>query len=332
MQHAPGIAAAGLISTIPIQNWGINSDIHIKGQPPYPPHQEMLAENRIVTSGYYKVFGIRLLRGRLLDPGLDTAGAPRIVVNEAFVKKFFPQGGEPIGAHIDGENAEIVGVVTNIRQALDRPALAEMDYLADLLPVADPLDYLSGMQLVVRTKGDPQAVYGELREAIQQVDPTVPFRTPETMDEIVLDQLDFQRMESWLFGGFAMLALLLAIVGIHGLLSHEVEQNTRDIGVRMALGATRASVVRIVAGRAAAMVAVGIAAGAGLTLLASRAIAALLPQAHAVASRASLRAAGAGVSRAGCRPLPDWAGGGDASRAARGHRGPHDRTEDGVRR
>jgi putative ABC transport system permease protein len=282
LEHTPGIEAAGLVSITPIQNWGNNSDVHIKGQPPYPPHQEMLAENRIVTSGYYKTFGIRLLRGRLLDPGLDTAGAPRVVVNEAFVKKFFPQGGEPIGAHIDGENAEIVGVVSNIRQALDRPALAEMDYLADLLPVADPLDYLSGMQLVVRTKSDPQAVYGELREAIHQVDPTVPFRTPETMDEIVLDQLDFQRMESWLFGGFAMLALLLAIVGIHGLLSHEVEQSTRDIGVRMALGATRANVVRTITTRAAAMVAIGIAAGGVLTLFASRAIAALLPETHTV--------------------------------------------------
>jgi predicted permease len=282
LQHAPGIAAAGLISTIPIQNWGINSDIHIKGQPPSPPHQEMLAENRIVTNGYYKTFGIRLLRGRMLDPGLDTAAAPRVVVNEAFVKKFFPQGGEPVGAHIDGENAEIVGVVSNIRQALDRPPLAEMDYLANALPVADSLDYLSGMQLVVRAKGEPQAVYGELREAIHQVDPTVPFRTPETMDEIVLDQLDFQRMESWLFGGFAMLALLLAVIGIHGLLSHEVEQSTRDIGVRMALGATRANVVRTITTRAAAMVAIGIAVGGLLTLFASRAIAALLPETRTV--------------------------------------------------
>jgi ABC-type antimicrobial peptide transport system permease subunit len=134
------------------------------------------------------------------------------------------------------------------------------------------------MSLVVRAKGDPKAIYGELREAIHAVDPTVPFRTPETMDEIVLDQLDFQRMESWLFGGFAMLALLLSVVGVHGLLSHEVEQSTRDIGVRMALGATRASVVRIIAGRAAAMVAAGIAAGAVLTLLAGKAIAAVLPE------------------------------------------------------
>jgi predicted permease len=282
LEHAPGIAAAGIISTIPIQNWGINSDVHIKGQRPYPPNQEMLAENRMVMPGYYRTFGIHLVRGRLLDPALDTsAGAPKIVVNQAFVKKFIPPGMDPVGAHIDDGNAEIVGVVTNVRQALDQPPLAEMDYLASEMPPEERRAYLTGMDLVVRTPGDPRAIYGELREAIHQVDPTVRFRTPETMDEIVLDQLDFQRMESWLFGGFAMLALLLAIVGIHGLLSHEVEQSTRDIGVRMALGATRSSVVRIVAGRAAAVVAVGIAAGAVLTLLASRAIVAVLPQAHA---------------------------------------------------
>jgi predicted lysophospholipase L1 biosynthesis ABC-type transport system permease subunit len=155
--------------------------------------------------------------------------------------------------------------------------MAEADYIVNELPQAQRLDYLGGMQLVVRAKGDPRAAYGQLRDAIQQVDATVPFRTPETMDEIVLDQLDFQRMESWLFGGFAALALLLAIVGIHGLLSHEVEQSTRDIGVRMALGATRASVVRTIARHAATVVAGGLAAGAVLTLLAGKAIAAILP-------------------------------------------------------
>jgi predicted permease len=280
LQHAPGIAAAGVISTTPIQNWGINSDVHIKGQPPYPPNQEMLAENRFVMPGYFKVFGIRLVRGRMLDPAIDNnPKAIKILVNEAFVKKFIPPGMDPLSAHTD-DNAEIVGVVTNVRQALDRPPLAEMDYIPSEMPVDVRREFLSGVSLVVGAKGDSKAIYGELREAIHAVDPTVPFRTPETMDEIVLDQLDFQRMESWLFGGFAALALLLAIVGIHGLLSFEVEQDTRDIGVRMALGATRGNVVRTVTSRAAAMVAAGIAAGAVLTLVASKAIAAVLPQVY----------------------------------------------------
>lgn len=297
LQHAPGIASAGFINITPIQNWGSNSDVHIKGQPPYPPNQEMLAEQRVVTPGYYQVFGIRLVRGRLLDLGLDTsAGAPKIVVNEAFVKKFIPPGMDPVGAHIDDGNAEIVGVVTNVRQALDRPPLAEMNYLASEMPPEDRHSYLESMSLVVRAKGDPKALYGELREAIHAVDPTVPFRTPETMEEIVLDQLDFQRMESWLFGGFAALALLLAVVGIYGLLSFEVEQGTRDIGIRMALGATRANVLRIVTGRAAAMVAGGVAAGALLTLIASKAIAAVLPEAY---EAHTMRAAHLSVEQAG---------------------------------
>jgi ABC-type antimicrobial peptide transport system permease subunit len=102
------------------------------------------------------------------------------------------------------------------------------------------------------------------------------------MGEIVLDELRFERMESWLFGGFAVLALMLAVVGIYGLLSHEVEQGRRDIGIRMALGATRALVLRVVATRAVAMVTAGLAAGALLTFLANRAIAALLPYSSGV--------------------------------------------------
>jgi ABC-type antimicrobial peptide transport system permease subunit len=133
------------------------------------------------------------------------------------------------------------------------------------------------MQLVVRTEGNPRVAYASVRDVLHQVDPTVPFRTPETMEEIVLDDLRFERMESWLFGGFAVLALVLAVVGIYGLLSHEVEQGRRDIGIRMALGATRALVLRVVATRATAMVAAGLAAGALLTFFANRAIAAVLP-------------------------------------------------------
>jgi predicted lysophospholipase L1 biosynthesis ABC-type transport system permease subunit len=214
----------------------------------------------------------------MLDTGLDGPKGPlRTVVNEAFVRKFFAHGGDPIGATVDTWNATIVGVVSDVRQDLGQPPMAEMDLLATSVPQEFKMATLRNMQLVVRTEGDPRAAYDSVREVLHQVDPTVPFRTPETMGEIVLDDLRFERMESWLFGGFALLALLLSVVGIYGLLSHEVEQGRRDIGIRMALGATRALVLRVVATRAAAMVAVGLAAGAMLTFLANRAIAAVLP-------------------------------------------------------
>jgi putative ABC transport system permease protein len=284
LEHMPGIAAAGLINITPIQSWGSNSDIHIKGQPTPPPNQEVLGENRFVTPGYFRTFGIHAIRGRMLDPGLDGPKGPlRIVVNEAFVRKFFAHGGDPIGATIDNwHDATIIGVVSDVRQDLGQPPMAEMDLLASSVPPEYKMATLRTMQLVVRTAGDPHTAYASVRDVLHQVDPTVPFRTPETMGEIVLDELRFERMESWLFGGFAVLALMLAVVGIYGLLSHEVEQGRRDIGIRMALGATRALVLRVVATRAAAMVTAGLAAGALLTFLANRAIAALLPYSSGV--------------------------------------------------
>ena len=101
------------------------------------------------------------------------------------------------------------------------------------------------MQLVVRTKVDPESIVPALRAAFHDVDPTLPFRTPETMRTVIADTLIFERLENWLFGTFAALAALLAIVGMYGLISHEVELSTRDIGVRLALGASRG---RILAG------------------------------------------------------------------------------------
>ena len=96
--HLQGAKAVGMIDILPIQSWGRNSDIHIKGQPPYPPTQEMLAETRVVSPGYFPAMGIRLLRGRFLTPGLDTPNQPpSVVVNQAFVKKFFSNGQDPIG-------------------------------------------------------------------------------------------------------------------------------------------------------------------------------------------------------------------------------------------
>lgn len=297
LEHTPGVSAAGLINIAPIQSWGSNSDVHIKGQPTPPPNQEVLAENRVVTPGYFRTFGIRLLRGRMLDPGLDGPGQPlRIVVNEAFVRKFFAHGGDPIGAVVDSWNATIIGVVSDVRQDLGQPPMAEMDLPAFAVPAEYKMPTLHSMQLVVRTEGDPRNAYAAVRDVLHQVDATVPFREPETMDEIVRDQLRFERMESLLFGGFAVLALVLAVVGLYGLLSHEVERGRRDIGVRMALGATRAHVLSGVARRAVSMVLAGLVAGAALSVAAQHAIAAVLPpDGSGAPTSASLLTGGAGA-------------------------------------
>lgn len=274
----PGVNAVGVISILPIQNWGSNSDIHIAGQPPYPPKQEMLAEGRMVSTGYFDVFGIKLRSGRMLSPSLDKPDNPSspVVVNERFVEKFKLTDANAPTQRIDDADKEanwtrIVGVTGSVRQDIYEPALAERDWLIDAVPVKDRPDVLNAMSLVIRTD-DPMTLVPALRAAIHDVDPTVPFKEAYTMEDVVTKTLVFERMEGWLFGVFAGLALVLALIGQYGLLSHEVEQGTRDIGVRMALGASRRQIMGMVLKRISWMLGMGVAAGLVVTLLARRTI------------------------------------------------------------
>jgi putative ABC transport system permease protein len=279
VSHLPGVQAAGFINLLPIEQFGSNSEIHIAGQPPYPLNQEMLAENRMVSTGYFDVMGIPLRRGRSLSPALDRTGnsAATVVVNDAFVRKFIPAGLDPAVQRIDDDDKQekwtrIVGVAGNIRQDLEEPPLAERDWLMDELPVAERADMFSSMVLLVRTTGDPAQAIPAVRAAVHDLDPTVPFAEPRTMVEVVSETLAFQRMESWLFGIFASLACALSLVGLYGLVSHEVEQSMRDIGVRMALGASRPRILGMVLRQVAWMLVAGAAVGLVLTFFARKLI------------------------------------------------------------
>lgn len=269
----PGVRAVGLIDMIPIDSWGSNSDVHVTGQPPYPKNVEMLAENRMVSAGYFEVFGVPLRAGRTLSTNLDRSEnkAGTAVANQAFVQRFLPAGYGPSTPHIDDhdkseEKTAIVGVMGSVRQDIRESALPEMDYLLDEIPVKDRATALSTMELVVRASGDPKTLIPALQNAVREVDPTVPLADPRTMTEVIAEQLAFERMESWLFSIFASLALVLALVGLYGLVSHEVELSTRDIGVRMALGATRQSVLSMVLRRVTWMLLAGTVVGLLLTL------------------------------------------------------------------
>jgi predicted permease len=279
VDHLPGVRAAGFINLLPIEQYGTNSDIHIAGQPPYPPNQEMLAEGRIVSTGYFDVMGTPLHNGRKLSPSLDRLGnaAATVVVNDAFVQKFIPKGLDPTAQRIDDADKQenwtrIVGVTGNVRQNIYDSPLAERDWLMDEIPPKVRGDIFADMFLVVRTSGDPRQQISAIRAIVHELDPTVPFAEPETMSEVVSETLVFERMESWLFGIFASLALALALVGLYGLVSHEVEQATRDIGVRMALGATRNRILGMVLSRVTWMLAAGTVAGLVLTIAARKLI------------------------------------------------------------
>ena len=275
----PGVRAVGVIDMLPIRQFGSNSDIHIAGQPPNPPNREMLAENRIVSAGYFDVFGISLHRGRFLSPALDRPenAAPAVVVNQAFVGKFIPQGLDPTAQRIDdAAKAEnwtcIVGVTSNVRQDLYEAPFAERDFLINELPPSEQPILAGGMWLVLRFDGSPASINPALRAALHEVDPTVPFIEPRTMTQVVSESLVFERMESWLFGIFASLGVVLALVGLYGLVSHEVELRTRDIGIRMALGSSRKRVLGMVLRRVAWMLGAGAVAGLVLAVAARKVI------------------------------------------------------------
>jgi putative ABC transport system permease protein len=274
----PGVRSAGVIQLLPIESYGWNSDITIVGQPPAPPNQERLAEDRYVDPGYFQAMGIHLVRGRMIDPKIDNPKSQQIaVVNEAFVKKFFPNGEDPIGKQIKQDIPQtIVGVVSSVRQDIYAPPLAEIDYPTSELPVDDARNLLASMHLVVRSTLPAESLVPGLRRAFHEVDPSVPFIEPETMHEVIADVLTLERLENWLFGSFAALALVLAAVGIYGLIAHEVELSTRDIGVRMALGASRIRVLEMIYKRVGWMLATGVVAGLAGTFAARKLIASVV--------------------------------------------------------
>jgi putative ABC transport system permease protein len=275
----PGVTNAGLINMLPIADYGNNSDISIVGQPPPPPHQERLAENRIVTPGVIEAIGGRLVKGRMLSVSLDREDAPlAATVNEAFVRKFFANDDDPLTHQIQWGDMKVnlVGVTSDMRQDLGQATLAEMDISAAQVPAKYAVESLTRLSLVVRSTVPPEDLIAPLRQALHETDASVPFRVPLTMREVIAETLTFERLESWLFGIFAGLALTLSLVGIYGMVQHEVELQTRDIGVRMALGATRARVVMQILRRVSLLMLGGIVLGWALTLGLQRALAAVV--------------------------------------------------------
>jgi ABC-type antimicrobial peptide transport system permease subunit len=240
----------------------------------------MLAEQRIVSKGYFDAMGIPLHRGRWLSPALDRAEniSPTVVVNDAFVSEFIPVDLNPTTQRIDSDSlkqeewGQIVGVTGNVRQSIKDDPLAERDYLMDEVDLKQRSDMFASMSLVVRTTGDPKQIIPAVRSIVHDLDPTVPFEEPRTMTEVVSDVLVFERMLSWLFGIFAVLALVLALVGIYGLASQEVEMATRDIGIRLALGATRGRILGMVLTRITWMLGAGAVVGLLLSVAARKVI------------------------------------------------------------
>ena len=275
----PGVTAAGSNSMLPIREYDSNSDLDIVGQPPDPPDHDRFSEIRFITPGYLATMQLPILRGRDFTAQDAAQSQPVAMVNEAWVKEFLPKGDPLVHAFAmseDGKyNPVIVGVSGNGRQDLFQPALAEIDFPMSQRPVLYKT-LITGFTVFVRTSVPPTSIVPQLRKALHDVAPAVAFRTPETMENVLDDALVTNRMLSWLFGLFAAIALSLTAIGIYGLLSQEVASRTRDIGVRMALGATRTGIAQLILSRIARLLVVGLGIGLATTFLLSRVLATVL--------------------------------------------------------
>jgi putative ABC transport system permease protein len=273
----PGVESAGAAQGTPFSGWDVQAGIAVENRPAPPPGQEVVALYQNVTPGFFRTMGVSLLRGRGLVAADDDPEAPVVLVNESFARATFGDA-DPLGARVkigDLQSEEpwatIVGVVRDYRHyRLPQPMGPAMYY---------PFHAWSSRTetLVLRTRReDPTSLLPAVREVLRGLDRDVPPYQVATLDQTVARTLWRQRLQGQLLGVFAVLALLLSLVGLYGLVAYTVAQRRREIGVRVALGATRAQVLGVVVGQGARLALRGIALGLLVALPASRLLADLL--------------------------------------------------------
>jgi putative ABC transport system permease protein len=277
VRQLPGVEAAGGTIVLPLSGSNTDSSFAIEGRSTGAKQPTPDEELRTISPDYFRVIKTPLLRGRFFAES-DNIDAPGVVIiNDALAKKYWPNE-DALGKRItfsdtrkpDPKWLTIVGIVRSIRhRALDVDPQPEY-----YLPLAQ--DPERTMVLTVRSTQDPRTLTSAIRREIQSIDPDQPIANVRTLEAVTADSIAPRRMSVLLLGAFAAIALLLAGVGIYGVISYLVVQRTHEIGVRMALGAQRHDVLRLVVGHALKLVGIGTAIGLVLAFLSTRTLSALL--------------------------------------------------------
>jgi putative ABC transport system permease protein len=278
----PGVRSVGAASFLPVTGAGPALHFNIQGRPPRSPQEYTIASYRAVSAGYLKTLGVPLITGRWIEDR-DREGAPAVVVvNSSFARTYFSNQ-SPIGQHIQVGAVpnpdprvpwmEIVGIVADVKQSLASESSSEM-----YVPYrqADQVLPVLTMSLVVRTAGDPLAQTNSIRSVVQNIDPNQPVTAIRSMEENVAQSVSAPRFRTVLLSVFAGIALVLAAVGIFGVMAYSVAQRTRELGLRIALGASRGRVLQLVLAHGVRLTLVGVGIGLVATFLLTRYVSSLL--------------------------------------------------------
>ena len=270
LQQLPGTQSVSVSFGRPMSNLMMRTSFEVAGLPPSTAGNRRLSYVMPVGPDFFQTMGIPLVKGRIFTKAEDRATAPKVVVvNEEFVRKYFPNE-NPLGKVITlgithtvtadtsssyTSGGEIIGVVRNVKQR----GLASEDFPASYVPYGTfPIGDIS---MLVRSSASVAATEKAIRARVHEVDPDLPINNLTTMQQAVSDSVAEPRFYTVLLGAFAVLAMLLAALGIYGVISYTVSQRTREMGIRIALGATHGRVVRLILQQGLSLALIGVGAG-----------------------------------------------------------------------
>lgn len=275
LSDLPGVEGAALTNAAPLADNREGTSFTIEGAPPWPSGQEPHMNWNIVTPGYFATLGVRIISGRSFTERDRRESTPVIIINETLANRYFA-GQNPIGGRITPGFAtntarEIIGVVATERHG----GLGTDPHNGVYVPFAQ-LPRAGQLTFLVRTPSDPAALTNAVRQTINAIDPALAVFQAQPMADVVAQSVASPRFSTVLLTTFAAVALTLAAVGLYGVISHTVSQRTREIGIRVALGATRGDVLQMIVGRGLALAGVGIATGLAAAVVIVRLFATLL--------------------------------------------------------